>query len=143
MSIQHPSIRHRTPPQGLWFTAWSSEQPHCAFDADSNSGLTYLLPVLGATATLLLHRLGSQLRAERLIWWELGELAQHFGLGSGQAVGVNHPLWKATVRLSMFGYLRQPVGHPDVYEVRTRIPPLARRHVARLPIALQAKAPQV
>ncbi len=142
MSTQSAATR-QTPPAGLWFVAWSDDTVRVAFDADSNSCLTYLAPRLGPTAVLLLHRLGRQLRSERLIWWDLPELAKCFGLGSGVTVGVNHPLWKAITRLTIFGYLRQPAGHPEVYEVRTHIPPLSRAQVERLPIALQAKAPSV
>jgi len=58
-------------------------------------------------------------------------------------LGVNHPLWKAITRLTRFGYLRQAPGHPDVYEVRSHIPPLSRAQVERLPMALQATAPSV
>lgn len=123
--------------------AWSDNTIRCVFDADSNSCLTYLAPRLGPSAVLLLHRLARQLHSQQLIWWDQVELAKCFGLGSGDTVGVNHPLWKAIVRLTMFGYLRQPPGHPEVYEVRTRIPPLSRAQVERLPIALQATAPSV
>jgi hypothetical protein len=142
MSTHHPASR-QTPPTGLWFTPWSGNLLASAFDADSDQCLTFLCPRIGPSAVLILHRLSSQLRNERLIWWDLPELAKCFGLGSGDVVGMNHPLWKAIVRLTMFGYLRQPPGHPEVYEVRTSIPPLSRAHVERLPVALQATAPSV
>jgi len=133
----------QTPPTGAWFVPWSGDTTRVAFDADSDDSLVYLPPRLGPTASLVLHRLARQLRTERLIWWDMHELAKGFGLGSGGTLGVNHPLWKAITRLTMFGYLRQPPGHPDVYEVRTHIPPLSRAQVERLPMALQATAPSV
>ena len=139
----HPTAQRRHPARRLWFAPWSDRPARAAFDADSDYCLTYLSPQLGPSALVVLHFLSRQLRSQRLIWWDLPELAKCFGLGSGDTVGVNHPLWKAIIRLTMFGYLRQPAGHPDVYEVRTRIPPLSRRHVERLPGALQATAPSV
>ena len=46
-------------------------------------------------------------------------------------------------RLEQFGYIRPVPGTPHLVEVRTKIPPLSRSHVAHLPLDLQADAPSV
>ncbi len=94
----------------------------------------YWLGILGPSATWLLRRLSYGLELhDRGFDLDLAETARSLGLGD--RMGKNAPFRRALVRLCTFE-LARPHG-PGGLAVRTRIPPLPLRHVARLPGSLQ------
>ncbi len=90
----------------------------------------YLLPVLGPTATLVLHRLARHLRYTPEVTFPADELAAQFGVGSTQLRASLH-------RLQMFDAIR-PDG--DRIEVRM-VKHLTRKMHTRLPASLQNDCP--
>jgi hypothetical protein len=127
---------------GFWFTAWPAPD-RIAFAADSDEALKFLTPRIGPSSVVVLHRVSRSLRDERLVWWDLRELAHACGLGHADKIRSTGLLVRTLGRLQHFAYLRQPVGYPQVCEIRTQIPPLSRRDVEHLPAGLQAEAPSV
>jgi hypothetical protein len=127
----------------LCFIAWP-EPERVAFDADSDDALKYLTPRLGPSGTLVLHHLARRLRGGAVNgFYDLRELGHACGMGRAEVVRSTGQLVRTLRRLEQFGYLRQVPGQPQIVEVRTKIPPLSRNHVAQLPADLQADAPAV
>jgi hypothetical protein len=97
----------------------------------------FWLPILGPTATWLARRLASGLlhHPEGYIC-EMNELAQALGVSYTQ--GRHNPFARALPRCSMFG-VSQYVAQEPVYtvSVRTVMPHLPARHLARLPQQLR------
>jgi hypothetical protein len=89
------------------------------------------LPTLGPSATWMLRRLGSGLKAHPEGYpVDVAELAAALGLGANSAAGKSSPVVRTLKRLMMFGMARH--GANGTVEVRRRIPPLALRQVHRL-----------
>ena len=64
-------------------------------------------------------------------------------MGRADVVRSTGQIVRTLGRLEQFGYIRPVPGQPHIVEVRTKIPPLSRSHVAHLPLDLQADAPSV
>jgi hypothetical protein len=94
----------------------------------------YWLGVLGPSTTWLLRRMSYGLEAHPGGFvLDLADTAHALGLGD--RLGKNSPFRRALHRLAKFE-LARPYG-PEGLAVRTRIPPLALRHIHRLPPSLQ------
>ena len=93
--------------------------PVCAdgLPSDSDEALVILCPVLGPSATLVLHRLSRYATAGPTVW-EPGVFAAAFGRSKNSATGL---ATKAITRLARFGFAM--IG-PSALAVRTHIPPL-------------------
>lgn len=109
--------------------------------ADSADLLTFVVPILGPTATLIVHRAASYFAAgDTWVQFELTDLGQTFGLGHG--TGPNSPLLRAIGRIHRFGF-----GHLDPHrptlKVRTAIPPISRQMAERIPSYLTDVCPYI
>jgi hypothetical protein len=114
-----------------------------AFAADSDDALVYLVPVIGPSSSLLLFQISRILRDALAVYYDLCELSQAIGLGHPDRLACNSKILHTVGRLDHFGYLRLAPDQPDAVEVLTQIPPLPRRYLRCLPVALQASAPTV
>lgn len=95
---------------------------------------TFWLPTLGPTALLLLRHLAHRLDTEpERIVLPVAETSQALGLGHRD--GPSSPLRRSLDRLELFD-LACSDGH-DTVAVRRNVPPVNRRHIRRLPAALQ------
>ena len=113
-------------------TVWDDPLAAGGLEADSDDALVYLTPILGPTATLLLHRLARYLSGEATgQTWSISELAASLGV-------IPSTLTASLARLDRFGMIRVT---GDRAQVRTRIPPLSARHVSRLPAYLAVACP--
>jgi hypothetical protein len=127
----------------LCFIPWP-EPVRVAFDADSDEALDFLLPRLGPSATVVLFHLSRRLRSGTANgFYDLRELGHACGFGRADVVRSTGLLVRTLCRLERFGLIRQVPGQSHIVEVRTKIPPLSRCHVAQLPADLQADAPSV
>jgi hypothetical protein len=96
---------------------------------------TFWLGVLGPSSTWLLRRLAWGLEADPTgVLVELDELAGALGLGG--RTGRHVPLLRALDRCISFGMARPNTDRTEL-AVRRRLPPLAQRHLLRLPSALR------
>lgn len=94
----------------------------------------YWLGVIGPTATWIMRRFASSFDHEPSGYTlDLEHTATSMGLS--YAKGVHSPFGKALQRCVMFG-LATPLS--DGYAVRRRLPPVAYRHLRRLPPDMQA-----
>ena len=102
--------------------------PVCAngVPSDSDEALVILCPVLGPSATLVLHRLSRYATAGPTSW-EPGVFAATFGMSKNSATGL---ATKAITRLARFGFAM--IG-PSTLAVRTHVPPLPQRWISALP----------
>ena len=99
------------------------------FDARSGYAEAYWLGILGPSALWALRRLSDGLaRHPDGFVVELRHLAQELGLGEG--IGRHAPVVRAVARLVNF---RMVEVRGDELAVRRSVPPLAGRHLARLP----------
>ena len=105
------------------------------FDPDSVYAETYWLPVIGPTALWALRRLTRWLEDSPDGYpLALAPFARELGLGDGS--GRSSPVVRSLARLVGFGLVEIRC---DLLMVRRRVPPLARRHVQRLPGHLAAQ----
>jgi hypothetical protein len=94
----------------------------------------FWLNVLGPTATWALRRLVTGLERYPLGYeLDLGETASMLGLA--YSAGTSNSFARALQRCVLFG-MSQPV--PGGLAVRRRVPPVAARHLARMPESLRA-----
>lgn len=94
-----------------------------------NSRPLFYLPLAGPSAVFAVRRLAAWLEeSPEGITVPLGGFARELGLGTGN--GRNAPVPRVLSRLVVFG-LAGIQG--DSYAVRLAVPPLARRHLRRLP----------
>ena len=102
--------------------------PVCAHGtpSDTDEALVILCPVLGPSATLVLHRLSRYATAGPTSW-EPGVFAATFGMSRNSATGL---ATKAIARLARFGLAT--IGSSTL-AVRTHVPPLPQRWLAALP----------
>lgn len=121
----------------LLFTTWNDPAVTTGIAADSDDALVWLTPILGPTATLVLHRLARYLTAAPECAFTPSELAATFGLANTD--GTPSPgFTRALHRLQMFGMARTIGSHT---EIRLIIPPLSQRHVGRIPAYLRTAYP--
>ena len=92
----------------------------------------WLTPILGPSATLILHRIARYLTAAPECTFTVNELAATFGLANTDGTP-SHAFARALHRMEMFGMART-VGSRT--EIRLIIPPLAQRHLTRIPAYL-------
>jgi hypothetical protein len=99
---------------------------------------TFWLPTLGPTSLLLMRHLADRFdrgSGDARITLAVGDTAAALGLGTGE--GEHSPLMRSVGRLVQFDLAcRAPDGS---FAVRRKVPPVNRRHVRRLPVALQAR----
>ena len=108
------------------------------FEARSQYVELFWLNVLGPTATWALRRLVTGLDRYPLGYeMDLSETASMLGLA--YSTGTSNSFGKALQRCVLFG-VSQHV--PGGLAVRRKVPPVALRHLARMPDALQAMHPQ-
>lgn len=94
----------------------------------------YWLGVIGPTATWIMRRLAERFDHEPDGFeLDLDHLARSMGLS--WATGTSGPFGRALHRCVLFG-LAQP--RSDGFQVRRRVPPVAQRHLRRLPPDVQA-----
>jgi hypothetical protein len=106
--------------------AWVDPVCDGGLPADSDEALVILCPVLGPSATLILHRL-ARYASSGPTTWEPGVFAATFGLSTKSATGL---ATKAIARLARFGFAT--IGS-SALAIRTHVPPLPQRWVAALP----------
>jgi hypothetical protein len=94
----------------------------------------FWLPIIGPTSTWLVRRLVAGLDAEP-DGFDMGLETTARALGLGGRAGRHSPFHRAVARCVTFGLGRQQ--GPGTLGVRRRVPPLPRRHLQRLPPALQ------
>ena len=105
-------------------------------DARSFYAETFWLPTLGPTSLLLLRHLADRFeRQPDGVTLPVADTAAALGLGPRD--GENSPLVRSLERLVQFDLAHQDAPHS--YAVRRTLPPIHRRHVRRLPAALQAQ----
>jgi len=104
------------------------------YDPRSRYVETFWLGVLGPTATWLVRRLAAGLDVAP-DGYEVDLVAMAKSMGLGFAEGRASPFSRALERCVMFG-LAHPI--PRGLAVRRRIPPVAHRHLRRLPDDVQA-----
>lgn len=106
------------------------------YDARSDYVETFWLPILGPSTTWLLRHLAARLdTSPEGLEIDVEETARCLGLG--ERLGPNAPFARTLKRCIDFDMAewREPLG----LAVRLRLPPLAGRHLRRLPESLQAK----
>jgi len=97
---------------------------------------TFWLPVLGPSTTWLLRHLSTRLdEAPQGIELDVEETARALGLG--ERLGPNAPFARTLKRCVDFNMAEWQA--PLRLAVRRRLPPLARRHLRRLPESLQVR----
>lgn len=95
----------------------------------------YWLGILGPSTTLLLRRIAAGFdHSPDGFTLHLADTARALGLGD--RAGRNSPFLRALDRCCQFGLARR---HPHGLDVRRRLPPLTRLHLARLPESLQSQ----
>jgi hypothetical protein len=105
------------------------------YDARSAYVERFWLGVLGPSTVWLLRRIASGLDAHPDGFaLPLGDTARALGLGGE---GASSPFTRALKRCCQFDMAR--AEGPGVLAVRHRLPPLARRHLQRLPESVQAE----
>jgi len=104
----------------------------------TNNADNFLAPVLGPSATIILHHLSRNLRPPALeVTYQLTDLSHLCGMGL--AVRGTGLLIRTLARIEHFGFLHH--GGDGRCEIRSQVPLLSHRHVAQLPIELQIIAP--
>jgi hypothetical protein len=97
---------------------------------------SYWLPVLGPSTTWLLRRIATGLDlSPEGFEIDLDETARSLGLGTTERQSRHSPFMR-TLRRSVDFDMAQPRGQSTL-AVRRKLPPLSRRHLVRLPVALQ------
>jgi hypothetical protein len=126
----------RSTDESIRIVAWLDPiaDPH-GLPPNSSYVELYWLPVIGPSTTWLLRRLSYGLEMQPTGFAiDLVETARSLGLG--ERMGKNSPFKRALQRLCTFELARS--HGPGTLAVRTTVPPLALRHVSRLPYPLQA-----
>jgi len=128
------------PPARIHVVAWPDPViDRLGYDPRSHYVERFWLGVLGPTSTWLLRRLVAGLdQSPGGFDLDLDDTARALGLG-GKA-GRHSPFRRAVARCITFGMARDQGN--DELAVRRHLPPLPRRHLLRLPPALQAEHAQ-
>lgn len=130
-----PPTTFTVAPETLTICAWPDPViDPLGYDPRSWYVETFWLGVLGPSTTWLLRRLVAGLE-ERPDGYQLGLADTARSLGLGDRGGRHSPFLRALHRTVLFE-LAEP-RQDGVLAVRRRVPPLSRRHVARLPASLQ------
>ncbi len=99
----------------------------------------FWLPILGPSTVAFLRNVATRLESQpKGFSVHLGSLARELGLG--EPAGPNAPFARTLSRAVSFAMARLD---GDLLEVRRALPPLARRHLARLPDSLRAAHTQL
>jgi hypothetical protein len=106
--------------------AWFDPVCDHGLSTDSDEALVILCPVLGPSATMVLHRL-ARYASSGPTTWEPAVFAATFGLSKNAPSGLAA---KAIARLARFGFAT--VGSTTL-AVRTHVPPLPQRWLTALP----------
>jgi hypothetical protein len=97
---------------------------------------TFWLPTLGPTALLLMRHLADRFeQTPEGVELPIADTAAALGLGASESR--NSPLMRSLGRLHQFELAR--TENETTIEVRRALPPVQRRHVRRLPVALQSR----
>lgn len=122
-------------PQTLRVVVWRDPLVESfGFDPRSAYAEQLWLPLIGPTCTWLLRRLAAGLeRSEQELTIDLGATARALGLAARS--GRNSPMARALQRCVTFELARW--RGEGTLAVRRMLPPLARRHLVRLPPELQ------
>src|SRR6185295_11643085 len=97
---------------------------------------TFWLPTLGPTALLLMRHLADRFeRTPEGVDLPIADTAAALGLGARE--GTSSPLMRSLARLRQFELAQ--TENDTTISVRRTLPPVHRRHVRRLPTALQAE----
>ncbi len=106
-------------------------------DPRSTYAESFWLPTLGPTSLLLLRHLADRFDRSPggALTLVVSETAAALGLGTGD--GANSPLMRSLGRLVQFDLACRT--DDTTFAVRRYLPPVNRRHVRRLPVALQAR----
>lgn len=128
-SPSHPSPARDLPP--LLVVAWRDPVVDAlGFDPRSQYVERFWLPLLGPTSTWLLRRLAAEFDHQpEGFSLDAADCARSIGIGNRG--GRHGPFHRSVERCVRFG-LARPDDH-DILAVRTRIPPLTRAQVGRLP----------
>ena len=124
-------------PELLTITPWPDPVlDTVGYDPRSRYAETFWLPTLGPTALLLLRHLAARFeRVPGSIDLPVAETSHALGLG--QRDGTSSPIVRTLTRLEQFD-LACSDGRSTV-AVRRSLPPVQRRHVRRLPAAVQVE----
>jgi hypothetical protein len=124
-------------PQELVVRAWADPViDSLGHDPRSWYAETFWLPTLGPTSLLLLRHLADRFDGgAQTLSIVVAETAAALGLGSGD--GDNSAIMRSFGRLVQFELALR--ADTTSYSVRRKVPPVNRRHVRRLPAALQAR----
>lgn len=124
-------------PDTLTITPWPDPVlDTIGYDPRSRYAETFWLPTLGPTALLLLRHLATRFEhSPGAIELPVAETSHALGLG--QRDGTSSPIVRTLARLEQFD-LACSDGRTTV-AVRRSLPPVQRRHVRRLPAAVQAE----
>lgn len=106
--------------------AWRDPLCDHGLPTDSDEALVMLCPVLGPSATLVLHRLARYASAGPTTW-DPAVFAATFGLSKNAPTSLAA---KTVARLARFGFAN--IGSSTV-AVRTHMPPMPQRWLALLP----------
>jgi hypothetical protein len=106
--------------------AWVDPVCDHGLPTDSDEALVILCPVLGPSATLMLHRLARYASTGKTTW-EPSVFAATFGLSKNAPTGLAA---KAVSRMARFGFAN--IGSTTL-AVRTHVPQLPQRFLASLP----------
>lgn len=118
----------------LAFSRWKDPiVERVGFDACGDYVELFWLPIIGPTSTLLLRRL-TVLAVLHPDGFTVNGPDTALSLGLGADTGPRSSFRKSLQRLSIFGLIRLHGNHS---EVRTVVPPLTMKHLARLPEHLQ------
>ncbi len=119
----------------LEFSRWKDPiVERVGYDACGDYVELFWLPIIGPTSTWLLRRLAILAVLHPGGFTVDGpDTAQSLGLGPD--AGPRSSFAKSLQRLSIFGLIRSDANH---YAVRTVVPPLTMKHLARLPEHLQS-----
>ncbi len=114
-----------------WLDPVVDERGH---DPRSSYVERFWLPTIGPSSLWLIRYLAGNIEGSATpVPVDLDLLAS--ALGIGHRIGRQSPLLRTMARVAHFGLAR--VADADTFEIRLRVPPLARRHVERLPRDLQ------
>jgi hypothetical protein len=135
-----PPAMPATPPAArTWLRVEPWRDPvidQVGFDTRSSYVETFWLPVLGPSSVWLLRHF--TIRLEDVpdgLMLDVEETARSLGLG--ERLGPNAPFARTVKRCVDFAMAEWRA--PEVLAVRLRLPPLARRHLRRLPDCLQTR----
>ena len=136
-------VPSKTPPPPAAAGTWLRVQPwrdsvidQVGYDTRSRYVETFWLPVLGPSCVWLLRHFTTRL--EELpdgVVLDVEETARALGLG--ERLGPNAPFARTVKRCVDFDMAEWHA--PEVLAVRLRLPPLARRHIRRLPESLKRR----